>query len=238
MPIGFLPSKLSRAQARPCHLSEAPSVTDAILEEIIFGPRVPAGRGGGEPLSVSLVRELTENDLPDLLAPVQPVPAPRVNLQNITYAHHALAQQIVLGKSPSEVSLITGYSTNYIKGLQDDPLFRELLDYYGSQREQVFVDALERMKALGLATLDELQRRLAEEPEGFARRELMELAELMLIKGARPGAVAGAGATPPGASGGSPAVSVTVKFVQSKPPEILQSGGPLLDLVPNAEPVE
>lgn len=193
------------------------------IDEIIFGPLVPPSREAA-PLVVSVLRELTEDDLPDLVAPVQPaLPTRRVNLQNITYAHHALAQQIVEGKSPSEVSLITGYSTNYIKGLQEDPLFKELLDYYGQKREKVFVDALERMKALGLASLDELQRRLAETADSFSRRELMELSELMLIRGAR---VAGpVGPTGPmGQPPGSPAVSVTVKFVQSRPPEILPPG--------------
>jgi hypothetical protein len=43
------------------------------------------------------------------------------------------------------------------------------------------------MEVLGLSALDELQARLEADPEGWTKRELMELAELLLIKQRLPG---------------------------------------------------
>jgi hypothetical protein len=211
-------------------------VSDALIDEIIFGSAQGARRSRceTEPLVVSVVRALTEDDIPALTnPPLTENVSTRQPIQNITYAHHSLAQLIVQGKPIGEVSLITGYSPSYVHGLQRDPAFKELLDYYGQHREKVFVDALERMKALGLATLDELQRRLVEEPDSFARRELMELSELMLIKGAKagPGGPVGAGGQSSGGHVAGTAVAVTVKFVSSQP-EILPSPSPVLELSP------
>ena len=59
--------------------------------------------------------------------------------------------------------------------------------YYEGKVEQEYVDGLERMQVLGLSALDELQARLEADPEGWTKRELMELAELLLIKQRLPG---------------------------------------------------
>jgi len=61
------------------------------------------------------------------------------------------------------------------------------LAYYEGKVEQEYVDGLERMQVLGLSALDELQARLEADPEGWTKRELMELAELLRIKQRLPG---------------------------------------------------
>ena len=78
------------------------------------------------------------------------------------------------------------------------------MSIYTTERKAIFVDVLERMKTLGLASMEEIQSRLSDTPEKFSTRELMELTKMLL----EPNVGAGKGGA--GASGG---VSVNVSFV-------------------------
>lgn len=153
-------------------------------------------------VNFEILRELTQEDLdaPLALAPVKPKP-----LTAIRASHHQLAQVLARGASDTEASLVTGYTPGYISILRTDPAFQELLAHYGKVTEAVFVDVAERMRVLGLGSLEELQRRLEEAPDDWSRRELMELSKLMLVD-SRGGAASGA-------SGGAPGVQVAISFV-------------------------
>jgi hypothetical protein len=125
-------------------------------------------------------------DLDDLLTE-QPAEKrkypPQHALLRVNHTHHLAAQLMARGAvSQVEVSRRTGYTPTYISKIKKDPEFRKLLVYYEGQVEQKYVDSLERLQVLGLAVLDELQARLEADPEGWSKRELMELAELLLIK--------------------------------------------------------
>ena len=159
---------------------------------------LPRGRRPSAPLELVLVRELTEADRGDIAAPpAQGTKPPALN--KIRHTHHQLARALAQGHSDVEAGFITGYSQAYISNLKNDPAFAELLTHYQTNKELVFVDVAERMKRLGLATLEELQERLEHEPDGFTHAQLMELAELTLLKGrSAPGAASG----PTSGSGG------------------------------------
>ena len=73
------------------------------------------------------------------------------------------------------------------------------------------MDVLERMKSLAIGSLDELQARLADEPTKWSKRELMDLAELLLKHGA-----GGEKVTSGNAGAGGATVNVT--FVQASDP--------------------
>ena len=177
------------------------------------GARGPKAKGKVE---VEFVRELQESDLEGLQKSGVPAPQGQGLIAQLRYSHHQLAMLLARGASDVEASQITGYSPSWISSIKGDPAFRELLAYYGAQRELVNLDVLERMKALGMNSLEELQDRLESNPESFAPRELMELTELMLIKGrAAPGSRQGAG---PQAAGGGGGVVVNVKFVSPSGP--------------------
>jgi hypothetical protein len=179
-------------------------MTDDLLSELDLGSARGKRKG---PLEIEILRPLVEEDLPLLISP-PPVKAPPSSILSIRHSHHQLAQLLARGDcTQTEAALITGYSLSYISILKTDPAFAELLSQYQEERKEIFVDVLERMKVLGLSTLDELQRRLEEMPEGWSRRELMEMAELMLVK-PHQGRASAAGAP-------APAVSVNVKFVQA-----------------------
>lgn len=191
----------------------------AEIEHVLLAEvSLPSARGRREaPLTVEVVRALTLDDVPTLKAPPPVGSAPPTLLQ-LRHSHHALARVLAAGHSQEECALITGYDPAYISNIKNDPAFAELLGYYAGMKEQVFVDVLERMKVLGLSSLDELQRRLEVEPEGWTKRELMELSELMLVKSGKvgPGPTKGAG------------VAVEIKFVAPALKDVTPSG-PLID---------
>lgn len=194
-----------------------------LLDEITF----PSARGGKRtqvPVDVSVVRSLTSDDLPALRAGA-PVGSSNSPLVSIRHSHHQLARLLAEGMEQGQVSLITGYSLSYISVIRKSPAFAELEAYYDIQRDQVFVDTLERMRSLGLSTIDELQERLASEPSKFSPRELMELAELCLVKPM----VARATVNGSGGASATPAVNVAVTFVSAQP------SGPAGPIIENGE---
>lgn len=179
-----------------------------------------SARGGkivAQPLELFVVRELGEEDRQELENP-SPLGSKPTTLGEIRHQHHMLAQVLVSGVDAIEASGMTGFSPTYISILKNDPTFAELLVFYESQREIKFVDVLDRMRVLGISTVEELASRLESEPAKFSNRELMEMADLMLLK---PKAV-----TPSGAGGQN--VSISVGFVS--PPTMAAGFGTTIDL--------
>jgi hypothetical protein len=162
-------------------------------------------------MTATFVRALMPEDVPAISAPTTQVAPAASPIARIKHAHHSLARRIALGESPGVISAATGYSPGYIATIQRDPAFQELLSYYTTQAEQIFIDVAERMRDLGIASLEELQNRLDENPEEWSRRELMELAELMLVK---PMAAAGKFGQN-GGNGAGGGVAISVKFVNA-----------------------
>lgn len=191
----------------------------AELAEVVF----PAAQGGRKkpsavPLQVEVVRPLTVEDVPALAGKgeVQAINPP--TLKSLRYSHHQLARLLAEGSEQADAALITGYDPEYISRLvTTDKAFQGLLAHYKGEVQLKFVDVLERMRSLGLSTLDEIQRRLEEEGTELTMRELMELAELTLVKPtARLPAGASNGAGQQGQHGPGPGgVTVNVKFVQA-----------------------
>jgi hypothetical protein len=190
---------------------------EPVPEEASFLPgelSIGSGKGGKRGKKAVLWEVIRPLSMPDDLPLLsQSLPAPRATITQIRHSHHQLAQMLATGTKHSECSLITGYSPTYISILKTDPTFQELIEHYSSQREMLFVDVIERMRSLGLSTLDELQSRMEDDASQFTNRELHEQAELLLVKPMaatrgllRPGEAAAQGA------GG---VQVNVNFVKA-----------------------
>lgn len=186
---------------------------DEIIEVLDLG----SARGGQKPesgpLLCEVVRSLTQADLPRLIEP-QGVASPRQEISRLRSSHHSLARILALGESQTDAALATGYSISYISILQSDPTFKGLVEYYREEREALFVDAIQRLRSLGIDAVEEIQARLAEDPAGWTKRELMDLARLTLVDPMR--SSGGVGDSRP--QGG---VTVNVQFVDRKP-----RGGP------------
>lgn len=195
---------------------------DELISEVTFG----SARGGkrlAAPLVITVVRALTPEDLPAINSP-PPVASPGQLLGGIRHAHHQIAQLLVKGVPQVEISLLTGYSPSYISVLKSDPTFVELLDHYKCERELVFADVLERMKALGIATIDELQARLLEAPEKWTKSELLAMAEVMLKPSTGGSSGSGGGSAGP--------VTLNVNFVSAKREEAPRT---MVDVTPKKE---
>ena len=190
----------------------------ALLDSITLGAR-GAGRKPRTEVQWDVVRPLAEGDLPTLLSP-PPVAAEAQHRVQMRSTHHLLAQVLAKGTDETEAALITGYSISYISVLKGDPAFQELIDTYSQERKAIFVDVLERMRALGIATLEELQHRLETEPARFSNREMMEMTKLLLVETGH--------ASGPKAGGGNAPV-VQISFVQS------EGVRPIIDVTPSGE---
>lgn len=196
------------------------------MDEIVFGGRGPTqGRPVRADLEVTVVRSLGEEDIPALELGKQLVPGSKpIGPSQLKSAHHQVARLLAEGRELVDVSLITGYTPQYIHSLKQGGDFQELMKYYSTQREQIFVDTLERMRVLGITTLEKLQGQLEDDQVVWTKRELMEMAELMLLKPQ----VAAQKQQGQGAPSG-PAVVVNVKFISAAAqPE-------MLDITPEAE---
>lgn len=203
---------------------------DLDFGELLDGIAIASARGRqAAPLAISVKRELTIADKEELEHP-SPKGTEIQPLAKLRHTHHMAARLLAEGRPPGEVALVTGYSNSRISILQQDPAFAELVEYYRTQVTTAYVNVHERLAALGLATVDELQERLEADPESFKNRELMDLATMLLDrtvappKGAKPGMSGG--------GGGGAGVKVTVNFVKSDSP------GPLLDASPDTQPLD
>lgn len=185
------------------------------LEKLAIG----SARGKkAQMLHMEFVRELNQGDLGLILNPPEKgiTTTPLLKLRN---THHMLARLLAEGRKNSECALVTGYTPSRISILQHDPAFKELIAYYSANVEAKYLDVHERLASLGMSSLDELQERLEEQPEGFKNRELLELAEFALDRSVTKEQRKGTG-------GQVPAISVT--FVASPTPETASPGQPIL----------
>lgn len=193
-----------------------------LVDRINLGSARGGKRQESSPLTCEVVRELTEEDLPVLREPPR-VGGATQQLTKVHHSHHQLARMLAQGMEAVAASAATGYSQSYISLiLNHDPAFAELVAYYASEREAVFVDTLERMKSVGVDSLEKLHQRLLDENIEWSNRELMEAVKLLLVEPQRSGANVGAGA----GAGSAAGVTVNVKFVQGGPEG---SSGPLID---------
>lgn len=125
------------------------------------------------------VRALDANDLV-LLNEEKGSKAPAI--KRLAERHHALARCLASGMSPSNSAITCGYSASRVSILQDDPAFRELLEFYREDVNRQYRDMHERLAGLSMDAADELASRLEEEIEAeekkFSVGQLMEVVKL------------------------------------------------------------
>lgn len=128
-----------------------------------------------EPWQIVNVRPLTRDDLA-LLQSHLPTPCdPKAPLARISAPHHTLARFVAEGKSVVEISAITGYTTNRIRTLQEDPAFRELVAHYEEQVVFAEADIQGQIQHVALMAKQLLMERLESEPDAFTHKDLMAL---------------------------------------------------------------
>jgi hypothetical protein len=152
------------------------------IHDLVAEIMAPASRGR-KPSGVqgSVTRELEPADIQKLhglsFGALGSVAAP---LKRLKHSHHGLARLVADGVREAEISSVTGYSLTYISTIKKSPDFVELVAYYAEQKREVYLDVHQRLSSLSMDAVDELQGRLADDPERFDNRELKEIAEMGL----------------------------------------------------------
>lgn len=152
------------------------------IHDLVAEIMAPSSRGR-KPSNVqgAVTRELEPADIQKLhglsFGALGSVAAP---LKRLKHSHHGLARLVADGIREGEISSITGYSQSYISTIKKHPDFVDLVAYYAEQKREVYLDVHQRLSSLSMDAVDELQGRLAEEPDRFDNRELKEIAEMGL----------------------------------------------------------
>lgn len=148
-------------------LTRAP-LRDTISRMNMLDPTPFRTRGrAAVPVTAATVRELDEADLV-LLQDEKGSKAPA--LKRLAERHHALARCLASGMRPGDAAITCGYAASRVSILQDDPAFRELLEFYRSDVNAKYADLHERLAGLSLDATALLQEQL----EADLERELDE----------------------------------------------------------------
>lgn len=127
-------------------------------------------------IEYEVLGELTLEDLEGLgvekgLKSLSPV-------KRISDRHHALARCIASGVTDFEASVVTGYCLGRIRGLKQDPAFKELVTFYRGAVIEKFADLHERLAGLAVDAADLLRDRMEDSPEEISTGQLTELVKM------------------------------------------------------------
>lgn len=129
-----------------------------------------------ETVEVIGCRELEETDILSALQHQLPAELGATpHLRQLRSSHHVIARLLAAGLNPTEVSKRTGYSNSRISVLQNDPAFKELLEFYGNEQSELASNMVERLASLSTDAMDVMQERLEDDPESFTNSQLTEI---------------------------------------------------------------
>lgn len=134
--------------------------------------------GGAEPLTFAFARELDEADIAMRGSGREVGSSPPPALKRLRAKHHALARALANGMRPGIAAATYGYHPSRVSILQNDPAFRELIEHYRGEGDHDYARVQERLAGLSVEALDEIERRLEEEPESFKPKDLLSLVEI------------------------------------------------------------
>lgn len=133
-------------------------------------------------MPMGVLRELTEADIPAIIAPpLHNTTKDVYDLGRIKARHHLLAMTLAKGANAVQASWATGYDPATIRVLQGKPAFAELLAYYREQQAEAFSNFSEQAAAVGMEALSIIQERMEDEEQrdGIKFGELKDLAEML-----------------------------------------------------------
>lgn len=127
------------------------------------------------PIIASVVRPL---DRADLVLLQEEKGSQASALKRLSERHHALARNLASGMAPGEAGILCGYSNSRVSILQDDPAFKELVEFYRRDVEHQYRDLHTRLSGLALDAAEELAERLEEDASSFSIGQLMETVKM------------------------------------------------------------
>lgn len=160
------------------------------------------------PLAMEYVRDLTAEDVSR--AAELPALTEQSALRGVSTKHHTAAQLIASGEKQTAVAAMLGLSQSRLSTLcSQDPEFMQLVEYYRSQGEARYLNVHERLGALGMQAVDELQYRLENAPADVSTREVREILEAAMDRSIAPSKKGGSSGNAAPAAG---AVQVNISF--------------------------
>lgn len=133
---------------------------------------------GEEPLSFSEGRTLTSSDLALLASGAGVSRSSPPSIKRLRARHHALAKALAEGMRPGIAAATYGYDPSRVSILQGDPTFGELVAHYRKEVDHDYRRVHERLADLSVEALDEIERRLEDEPEKISVTQLTKLVEM------------------------------------------------------------
>lgn len=122
-------------------------------------------------------RPITEGDLEELRsAPKAPAP----ERKKLGYKHHALARTLASGQSERVAGMICGFAPSTVSILKGSPAFRDLMKFYATEDGKGFDAVRSQMLGVGQQLIEEIERRVTEDPESIHIKDLRETATLLL----------------------------------------------------------
>jgi hypothetical protein len=95
--------------------------------------------------------------------------------ESIRVRHHAIARLIAAGRKKSEIMNIMGVAASTLSQLERSPAFQALVLEYMNMMDKESVESYTRLKIIGNLGMDELTRRLAEQPTAIKTSEVLEI---------------------------------------------------------------
>ena len=99
-------------------------------------------------------------------------------LKRLSDRHHALARDLAMGVKPGVAGITHGYNANRVSMLLADNSFKELVEHYRQLPDAHYADVAERLAGMSVDAIEELRRRLEEEPEELGTNQLVEITKL------------------------------------------------------------
>ena len=192
-------------------------MTIDVATQALLRSKLSSARGSykqAAPVEIICIEPLTEADMVALQNPIKGLTT-SPTLVKIRASHHRIAQLIAEGRRHTEIALICGISPQRISQLTADPAFQELMAFYVSEQQKVFVDHQQRLADLGTTALEELRDRLETSPEQFKTRELLDIVGNTYDRSVAPSK--GAGKFGSGNGQGSPGLKVNINFTNTSP---------------------
>ena len=142
--------------------------------------------------------ETTEDSIPSIISIVEMTPeeasaslkvSPHHNakpLKTIRTKHHHVAKLLAARFKDADIARKTGYAVGTINTLKSNPAIKELVEHYSGEYQESMDELHERMEALTIDLMDELQDRLdSTERKEISVSELKDLLKDLLDRTGR-----------------------------------------------------
>lgn len=168
-------------------MNDHTSISVEVAEEVM-AMHFPEGLGGkGRPKMSNedvflAVEPLTAEDIEVYkkhVASGQPIGVQPVNIKALRHTHHRLAQMLAVGVDETVAAKLCNYSVSRVSILKADPAFAELLATYSEDVKEEWADFVATAANLSMDFLQELQRKLDENPEAFTPASILEAIKVL-----------------------------------------------------------